>query len=52
MTRDILVTGTADFFGLNHYTTQYIRYQDLGTSEVSYDNDQDLISYIDDTWPT
>ena len=51
MPRFICFLGTHDFFGLNHYTTQYVEYKDLGLGDISYDNDQDLVTTVDPTWP-
>lgn len=45
-----LILGTHDFFGLNHYTTQLVSYQDMGVKDVSYERDQDLITTVDPSW--
>ncbi|KAL3857463.1 hypothetical protein ACJMK2_012133 [Sinanodonta woodiana] len=42
--------GAADFFGLNHYTTNYIRHNVRG--DHSYEGDQDLDISFDDCWNT
>ncbi len=44
-------SGTWDFFGLNHYTTDYVKHQDMGIDPVSYETDRDLYTYMDPDWP-
>ena len=46
------VSGTWDFFGLNHYTTQYIVHQPNNLSVTTYWDDQETYEYQDDSWPT
>ncbi|KAL4223031.1 hypothetical protein ACF0H5_016509 [Mactra antiquata] len=41
--------GANDFFGLNHYTTQYIR--DNYDNRNNYEGDQNLYTKVDDCWP-
>jgi len=41
--------GTYDFFGLNHYTTQYVADKE-DSSYVSYDKDQDIDVTVDPNW--
>ncbi|XP_065341160.1 myrosinase 1-like [Cloeon dipterum] len=45
------IKGTHDFFGLNHYTSRLI-YRVKGGNETSYENDQDLASSSDPSWPS
>ena len=48
----LLSSGTHDFFGLNHYTTQYVRHLDRGIDWPSYEHDQDVEETLSDDWPT
>ncbi|XP_045170848.2 lactase/phlorizin hydrolase-like [Mercenaria mercenaria] len=41
--------GSFDFFGLNHYTTQYVHHSP--DDRKSYEGDQDLYTTVDDCWP-
>nr|BAG71912.1 beta-glucosidase [Corbicula japonica] len=41
--------GSYDFFGLNHYTTQYV--VDNHDNRFTYEGDQDLYTKVDDCWP-
>ncbi|XP_045173370.2 lactase/phlorizin hydrolase-like [Mercenaria mercenaria] len=43
-------SGSYDFFGLNHYTTQYVRHNPDNRRE-NYEGDQDLYTKTDDCWP-
>ncbi|XP_052799795.1 lactase/phlorizin hydrolase-like [Mya arenaria] len=42
--------GSYDFFGLNHYTSQYVRHN-RDNRENHYEGDQDLYTKVDDCWP-
>lgn len=42
--------GSYDFFGLNHYTTQYVHYIS-DNRQVNYEADQDIYTKTDDCWP-
>ena len=46
------ISGTHDFFGLNHYTTQLIaaKTHPMNTS-ASYGSDQDIEESHDPAWP-
>ena len=46
-----MLSGTSDFFGLNHYTTELAEYG-VFTGETSYDKDQDLFKTQDPAWPS
>lgn len=47
------IKGTADFFGLNHYTTQLIKHRVRDLSEgANYELDQDTEEFRDPSWPT
>ncbi len=53
------IKGSADFFGLNHYTTMYASHAEPGSTQQSspYGNggiaeDQDVILTTDSAWPT
>ena len=46
-----MFAGTHDFFGLNHYTTQLVSYEDQGHTERDYEKDQDLVTSLDPSWP-
>ena len=46
----LLVRGSSDFFGLNHYTTYLIEEQVNGTSEVGYDDDLGAVQSVDPRW--
>jgi hypothetical protein len=46
----LIITGTSDFFGLNHFTTELAEYN-VFTGETSYDKDQDLFKTQDPAWP-
>jgi hypothetical protein len=48
---NIMPSGTSDFFGLNHYTTELAEYG-VFTGETSYDKDQDLFKTQDPAWPS
>ena len=43
------MTGTADFIGLNHYSTGYVF--DEESDDESYDGDKDVGWYSDPSWP-
>lgn len=44
--------GSFDFFGLNHYTTQYVEdRQTPDTDSPNYEGDQDIGISIDPSWP-
>ncbi|XP_064605858.1 lactase/phlorizin hydrolase-like [Liolophura sinensis] len=44
------IKGTYDYFGLNHYTTQRVRYEDSGRTNPSWDGDQDVKQDHDPEW--
>ncbi|KAJ8046000.1 Lactase-phlorizin hydrolase [Holothuria leucospilota] len=48
-----MILGTSDFFGLNHYTTQYCA--EPGTEDLSnppsYYKDGDVVQWKDENWP-
>lgn len=48
-----MILGTSDFFGLNHYTTQYC--EEPGTEDLSnppsYYKDGDVVQWKDESWP-
>jgi len=49
-----MIKGTADFLGLNHYTTRYVENHEFPASEdqqASYQNDADVHAWADPTWP-
>ena len=47
------ILGTWDFFGLNHYTTQYILdFPNNISRGVNYYLDQDMLPRRDPDWPT
>lgn len=41
--------GAFDFFGLNHYTSQYVVHNH--DNRYTYEGDQDLYTKVDDCWP-
>ena len=43
-------TGSADFLGLNHYTTNLISPVNYPPEVVSYDADKDTIAEYDPSW--
>ncbi|KAG1925933.1 lactase-like [Pimephales promelas] len=45
------IRGTADFFGLNHYTSRLIG-ESLGRCDAGPNNVGDFEAYLDPTWPT
>ncbi|KAJ6634058.1 Lactase-like protein, partial [Pseudolycoriella hygida] len=45
----ILINGSADFLGFNHYTTEYVKH--VVRSDRSWEGDQDTITSQDDEWP-
>ena len=42
--------GSADFFGLNYYTSGYIRNKVQDINLISYDTDKDVEGYQDPAW--
>lgn len=46
------ISGTYDFFGINHYTTDLIENQDRGISHPSWDDDQNIASHQNSSWPS
>jgi hypothetical protein len=42
--------GSADFFGLNYYTSGYIRNKVQDINLISYDADKDVEGYQDPAW--
>jgi lactase-phlorizin hydrolase len=47
------IKGTADYFGLNHYSSGYVRFRDSGvTDPPSYDGDQNIEWWVDPSWPS
>ena len=47
-----IIQGSADFLGLNIYTSFVVYPEQSDLSVVSFYSDQDLQSYQDDTWYT
>ena len=45
-------TGTWDYFGLNHYTTQLIANGPNDFNVTDYFSDQEILEYRDPDWPT
>jgi len=45
-----MISGSADFLGINLYTSSLVYPEDLGTDEVSYFTDSDVVSYQDANW--
>jgi len=45
-----MISGSADFLGINLYTSSLVYPEDLGTDEVSYFTDSDVVSYQDVNW--
>lgn len=45
----VLIRGSADFMGLNHYTTFLAENRPSDPSDVSYEADQDVYAYHDPT---
>ncbi|XP_066477611.1 lactase/phlorizin hydrolase [Tiliqua scincoides] len=46
------ISGTADVFCLNYYTTSIIRHKTTRLNPFSYENDQEQASEKDSSWPT
>ena len=46
------LSGTFDFFGLNHYSSLYAYHEDHDVSWVSYEADKDTSLYTDPDWLT
>lgn len=46
------IRGTADVFCLNYYTSNIIRHKTTRLNPFSYENDQELGSEKDSSWPT
>ncbi|XP_006820740.1 cytosolic beta-glucosidase-like [Saccoglossus kowalevskii] len=45
------IRGTADFLGLNHYTSQMIAHHNSELMPSSYSSDQDILGWHDENWP-
>lgn len=46
------IKGTADFFGLGHFTTRYITHKNYHYSKgPNYHTDRDLVELVDPQWP-
>lgn len=47
-----MIRGTSDFFGLNHYTTDYAyaNYDPSQVDSVGYDQDREAATEQDYTW--
>nr|XP_023418001.1 lactase-like protein isoform X1 [Cavia porcellus] len=46
------IRGTSDFLGLGHFTTRYITERKFPSRQgPSYQNDQDLVEFVDPDWP-
>merc|ERR1712088_131013 len=45
-----MISGSADFLGINLYTSSLVYPEDLGTDQVSYFTDSDVVSYQDKNW--
>ena len=46
----LLVRGSSDFFGLNHYTSFLIQDSSNEMIDVSYDSDVGVIHTVDPSW--
>ena len=46
----LLVQGSADFLGINHYTSFLTENKPSNISDVSYEADQDVYTYYDPSW--
>ncbi|XP_070577056.1 lactase/phlorizin hydrolase-like [Ptychodera flava] len=46
------IKGTADYFGLNQYTTSICTHHVNEGSDPNYEADQDVVRYQKDWWPT
>ncbi|XP_077983311.1 cytosolic beta-glucosidase-like [Glandiceps talaboti] len=46
-----LIRGTADFLGVNHYTTKYVAHQVAELMPAGLSADQDLRGWHDENWP-
>ena len=44
------IKGSADFFGLNHYTAQLTENQISNISDIDYSADQDVHGFQDPSW--
>ncbi|XP_053113949.1 lactase/phlorizin hydrolase isoform X2 [Hemicordylus capensis] len=47
----LLLNGTADFFGLSHYTSRYISASINHSCTPSYENIGDFSQHVDPSWP-
>lgn len=47
-----LFKGSADFLGLNHYSSNRAKYKACGENETGYYCDMELVSDKDPAWPT
>ncbi|XP_053127995.1 lactase-like protein [Hemicordylus capensis] len=45
------IKGTADFLGINHFTTYYVSQRNFSSDELSYFTDRDLVELVDLRWP-
>ncbi|CAG5136320.1 unnamed protein product [Candidula unifasciata] len=46
-----LINGSADFLGVNHYTSRLVRHRPFPDSGPSHEHDQDLVTTADSCWP-
>lgn len=49
-----MIKGTADFLGLNHYTTRYVEHHEFPVDEdhqASFTYDNDVHAWADPSWP-
>lgn len=44
--------GSADFLGLNYYTSRYVSASTVNSTEISFDGDVNVEYSTDDTWTT
>nr|XP_006820739.1 PREDICTED: lactase-phlorizin hydrolase-like [Saccoglossus kowalevskii] len=47
----LLLSGSADFLGINYYTSKKIRHQETKLFPPGYESDMDVLSWLDDAWP-
>merc|ERR1719187_571397 len=45
-----MIAGSADFLGVNFYTSKMVYHEEADIADVSYEADQDLVLYKDPAW--
>lgn len=45
-----LIHGSADFMGLNHYTTYLVEHKPGNVADISYDSDCDVKQMVNNCW--